>query len=150
MGLIHTLLYQSDNFSHVNLSVYISTLCKNIQKLFSIGSFHITLKTTHANIQLNLDRAIPCGLIINELISNSFKHAFPENREGEIKISLRKKGNNKIKLTIADTGIGIPECIDWKNTDTLGLKLVTGLVEQQLSGTIELLRTRGTEFIITF
>ena len=150
MGLIHTLLYRSDSFSYIHFCDYMNTLSKNIQKLFSVESYNISLKTSCANILMNVDRAIPCGLIINELISNSFKYAFPEYRKGEITISLKEKENDKLELSIGDNGIGIPESIDWKNTDSLGLKLVTGLVEQQLNGTIELIRSRGTEFIITF
>ncbi|MFC1573684.1 sensor histidine kinase [Candidatus Latescibacterota bacterium] len=97
MGLIHTLLYQSDNFSHIHFGDYMNTLCKNIQKLFSIESYNISLKTSSANIMLNVDRAIPCGLIINELVSNSYKYAFPDYRKGEITISLKKKEKQQVR-----------------------------------------------------
>jgi two-component sensor histidine kinase len=88
-------------------------------------------------------------LIINELISNSLKYAFPEDREGEIKVSLCRNDKGEVELTVRDNGIGIPEDVDFRNTGTLGLNLVNALVGQ-LQGRIELYREGGTEFIIRF
>jgi two-component sensor histidine kinase len=97
---------------------------------------------------LNLDASIPCGLIINEIISNSLKYAFPDNRDGIIFVTLRVD-KNKVKIEVGDNGIGIPENVDIKNTQTLGLQLVDTLVEQ-LSGTVKLKRSKGTIFSIEF
>ena len=95
-----------------------------------------------------MDTAIPCALIINELVSNSLKHAFPDGRTGEVTIAIHRI-NGRYELTITDNGVGPPSDFDFRTTDSLGLQLVTGLVNQ-LDGTITLDRTKGTTFIITF
>jgi two-component sensor histidine kinase len=97
---------------------------------------------------LSLDASIPCGLIINEIISNSLKYAFPNNRDGIIFVTLRVN-NNKVKIEVGDNGVGIPDTIDVKNTQTLGLQLVDTLIEQ-LNGTLKLIRKNGTIFSIEF
>jgi two-component sensor histidine kinase len=102
------------------------------------------------NVELGIDSAIPCGLIINELVTNSLKHAFPGEKKGEIKIVLGKTNGNEYELTVSDNGIGIPEDIDFRNTKTLGLHLVSMLAEGQLSGKIKHDRSKGTEFSIIF
>jgi two-component sensor histidine kinase len=108
----------------------------------------IALKIDVEDVSLSINSAIPCGLILNELISNSLKHAFPEGREGEIKITLRYI-ENKIELVVSDDGISIPEDLDIQNSESLGLQLVIALVKQ-LEGIIELDRSGGTTFKITF
>jgi len=108
----------------------------------------ITITTDIKNIQFGVDTAIPCALIINELVSNSLKYAFPDGRTGEATIALHRI-NGTYELTVADNGVGLPSDLDVQETDTLGLKLVTALVNQ-LDGTIMLDRTKGTSFIITF
>ena len=107
------------------------------------------MKIDADGVILNLDTATPCGLILTELVSNSLKHAFPEGRQGEILIKLHSDKNETFTLTFQDNGIGFPEDIDFRKTNTLGMQLVTSLVGQ-LKGTIELDRTKGTEFKITF
>jgi two-component sensor histidine kinase len=99
---------------------------------------------------LNIDSAIPCGLIINELVTNSLKHAFPDGRGGEIKIALHRMGDAEIELIIGDNGIGFPPDKDFLKTESLGLQLVTLLVNTQLEGEINLDRSKGTEFKIKF
>ena len=101
------------------------------------------------NIFLSLDTAIPCGLIINELISNALKHAFPDKKHGTINIRLYYTNEHEIQLTISDNGVGIPAEIDYHSTRSLGLNIVTTLV-RQLKGSIELDRSCGTEFSIRF
>jgi two-component sensor histidine kinase len=113
----------------------------------------VTLQTDIANVTLDIDAAIPCGLIINELISNSLKHAFPADREGEIYISFTQTpmdGKNEYILTVSDNGLGIPGNIDIKQSKSLGLQLVTSLAEHQLQGTLDLNRIEGTTFSIRF
>jgi two-component sensor histidine kinase len=97
---------------------------------------------------LNIETAVPCGLIISELVSNSLKHAFPDDEEGEIQVSLQRC-DGKYELLISDNGIGFPEDINFKNTNTLGLQLVNNLIDQ-IDGEITLNRSHGTEFKITF
>jgi two-component sensor histidine kinase len=101
------------------------------------------------NVFLGIDTSIPCSLIINELISNSLKHAFPVGKKGEIQVVLRPNKNKTFTLIVRDNGVGFPENIDFRNTQSLGLKLVNTLVNQ-LDGTIELRSNGGTEFLITF
>ncbi len=96
-----------------------------------------------------MDTAIPCGLIINELITNALKYAFPDNREGEIKIAIYKSKDHMHELHVSDNGIGIPEEIDYKHTKSMGLHVVNTL-SRQLSAKIELLRSVGTDFRISF
>ena len=150
MATIHELLYQSKDFSQIDFNDYISSICENLSSLYQKDTGRIRINTDIKNIYLNIDTAIPCGLLINELISNSFKHAFPDNREGEITITMREIKDSTIELKIIDNGVGIPETFDWKNADTLGLHIVNLLAEGQLEGEIELTRAKGTEFIINF
>jgi two-component sensor histidine kinase len=101
-------------------------------------------------ILLDIDLAIPTGLIINELITNSLKYAFPDGMKGEIKVSFRSMNENMLELVVNDNGIGLPEDLDFRKTRTLGLHLVTVLAENQLHGNIDMNRIKGTEFRIKF
>ncbi len=148
MSAIHETLYQSDNLSAVNMNTYLTNLVRAVAQNYSIGN-EISLIVEAANILIGVKQASPIGLIVNELITNSYKYAFPDNPEGEIKIKLQKT-ENQIELEYADNGIGIPKDLDWKNSNTLGLKLVLTLVENQLDGSIDLDNTNGTKFIIKF
>lgn len=148
MAFIHESLYQTKNFESVNFSEYITTLSKNLVHTYSINSKNIKLVLTLDKLFLNLDSSIPCGLIINEIISNSLKYAFPDNRDGIIFVTL-KVDNNHVRIEAGDNGVGIPNGIDIKHTETLGLQLVDTLVEQ-INGTLVLERNRGTKFIIEF
>lgn len=148
MAFIHESLYQTKNFESVNFSDYVSTLAKNLVHSYSINTKKIKLILTLDKLYLNLDLSIPCGLIINEIISNSLKYAFPNNLDGIIFVTL-KANNNKVNIQVGDNGIGISNQIDIKNTQTLGLQLVDTLVEQ-INGTINLNRNKGTIFNIDF
>lgn len=148
MAFIHESLYQTKNFESVNFSEYVTTLSKNLVHTYSINTKKIKLILTLDNLFLSLDASIPCGLIINEIISNSLKYAFPDNRDGIIFVTLRVI-KNQVKIEVGDNGVGIPESVDIKHTQTLGLQLVDTLVEQ-LNGTLNLKRNKGTTFIIEF
>lgn len=148
MAFIHESLYQSKNFESVNFSEYVTILSKNLVHTYSINSKKIKLILTLDKLMLTLDTSIPCGLIINEIISNSLKYAFPDNRDGIIFVNL-KVNKNKVVIDVGDNGVGIPETLDIKNTQTLGLQLVDTLVEQ-INGTINLIRKKGTIFSIEF
>jgi two-component sensor histidine kinase len=102
------------------------------------------------DLPLSIDTAIPCGLIVNELVTNSLKHAFPDGRGGEIRVELRSDGDNKFALMVSDDGVGLPEDLDFRKTESLGLQLVNNLSVVQLEGTIDLDRSGGTVFRITF
>ena len=148
MSFIHESLYRSDDFSFVNFSSYINSLSSNLVQTYIIKHANINLELDLVNVNLNLDQAIPCGLIINELVSNSIKYAFPLNRKGKIRIELTKK-MNKMYLKVEDNGIGLPDNLDVENTDTLGLQLVYILISQ-LDGDIKVINKKGTRFLFNF
>ncbi|MBD3182004.1 PAS domain S-box protein [Candidatus Poribacteria bacterium] len=153
MALIHERLYQSENLSRINFSDYIEDLVEHLHHSYGKNAYNLNFEINIENIKLNLDNAILCGLIINELVSNSLKYAFPEKASNttnpEISIHFYSNKNKDYKLIIGDNGIGLPEYIDFRNTETLGLQLVNTLTEQ-LNGTIQLLDEEGTHFIIRF
>jgi two-component sensor histidine kinase len=149
MALIHEKLYRSEDLAEINFSDYIKDMVDSMYMSYGIGSHKVTLKKDVGRVALGIDDAIPCGLIVNELVSNSIKHAFPESREGKIKVAIRMNDKDEVELTISDNGIGMPEGLDFRTTDSLGLSLVNALVKQ-LQGEIELNKEKGTEFRITF
>jgi PAS domain S-box-containing protein len=142
-------LYQSTDLADIDVRGYIQQLVYRLLHSYEIGSHKVTFIIDVDNVSLGVDTAIPCGLIINELVSNCLKHAFPGDRKGEIIVSLHAHEGN-IELTIADNGVGIPENLNFGNLNSLGLHLVTILVEDQLNGTIALSRDKGTEFRVQF
>ncbi len=148
MALIHENLYQSEDLTNVDFEKYIETLIHALVRSYRVSTDRITVTTKVENVFLGVDAAIHCGLIINELVSNSLKHAFP-GRKGEITVRLRPV-DGAVELTVSDNGVGIPEDIDFKNTESLGLRLVKILAEHQLDGKIRLDRSGGTAFHITF
>jgi two-component sensor histidine kinase len=120
--------------------------------LFSIyndGAKHVGLDLKAGEIYIDINRALPCGLIINELVSNSLKHAFPQEKKGKVSIKIDEDIGKQFTLIVSDNGVGFPQGMDIQNTDTLGMQLVRELVKQ-LEGTIELDRNDGTTFKITF
>ncbi len=147
MALIHEKLYQSGNIAGVKLGDYVQDLASHLMSSYSLDSTKIRLTTDIENVSLGIDTAISLGLIVNELLSNAFKYAFPNGASGEIKLSYKPTEGNTSTLIIHDNGIGFPKNIDFRQTDSLGLQLVNTLVEQ-LEGNIELNRMNGTEFTI--
>ncbi len=149
MALIHEKLYQSKDLNKIEFSEYIESLIKDLFKSYNVDSDRIRLNSKLEGIYFEIDTAILCGLIINELVSNSLKHAFPSNKKGEVFIGLNKDAKNKYTLILKDDGIGFPSTVDFRKTESLGLQLVTTLTEQ-LGGTIELNNNGYTEFKIVF
>jgi two-component sensor histidine kinase len=148
MALIHEKLYQSPNLASVDMGQYTRSLVSEIQYSHRTEDSSVRLTVNIGDITLGITEAIPCGLIINELVSNAVKHAFPKGGEGEITIQLIRESAKHIALTVSDNGIGFPEHVDFRNSPSLGLSLVNSLV-QQLDGSIELDRRAGTTFRIT-
>jgi PAS domain S-box-containing protein len=149
MSFIHESLYQTQDFSNLNFGEYLNNLALNLKHSYLIEDDNVEIEVVADKLFLNLDYSIPCGLIVNELISNAFKYAFPNGRNGKIGVIV-KKLHNFVEIIVNDDGIGIKKEIDIKNTESLGLQLVTSLVEQ-LDG--ELFHTNlnpGTEIKITF
>lgn len=148
MAYIHESLYQNKDFSSINFSEYIITLSKNLLQSYGLGGNKVKLIFDVDKTPLNLDISIPCGLIINELITNALKYAFPNNASGAISVTL-KAIKERVYLTISDNGVGFPKHINFRNTSSLGLQLVITLVEQ-IGGEIELNSGSGTKFLINF
>ncbi|WP_048065170.1 PocR ligand-binding domain-containing protein [Methanosarcina acetivorans] len=160
MALIHEELYKGEGNDTLNFSTYIKELAGNLFQTYSLTSKNICLcMDMEKNVLLNMDTAVPLGIIVNELVSNSLKHAFSGKEGGEIRIKLRRKGNGSRKkegdkatsfiLIVSDNGIGIPENLNIQDVDSLGMQLINTLVDQ-LDGKLELKRGNGTEFTIKF
>ena len=155
MALVHEKLYQSVNLAKIDFAGYIKSLTNTLLLAYATKD-NISFSIDVEDISLSIDVAIPCGLILNELVSNSLKHAFPEGRapssygkKCEIKIILRSVDDNDIELIVSDNGVGLPADLDFRKTKSLGWQLVVALVNQ-LEGNIELNRIEGTEFRIRF
>ncbi|PKL57724.1 MAG: histidine kinase, partial [Methanomicrobiales archaeon HGW-Methanomicrobiales-5] len=136
MALVHEILYQSPGITNIDLNAYVNTLGKNLFEFYGTNEKEISLQTDIPEIFLNVNSAIPVGLIINELMSNTLKHAFPGKNKGGISIKVRKKGNT-LSIIFLDNGVGIPKDLNWRDTKSLGLRMVFSLVEQ-MKGTIGL------------
>ncbi|WP_341738963.1 PAS domain S-box protein [Microcoleus sp. CAWBG640] len=149
MALVHEQLYQSKDLSKIDFADYIHNLAQNLFQAYEINAKGIKLQTKIAPCFMNIDTAVPCGLIINEFVTNSLKYAFPEQPQGTIKIDFSFDNDRVCVLVVSDSGIGLPKDLDYKNSRTLGLRLVVSLVKQ-IRGNIELVKTAGTVFKITF
>jgi len=148
MALIHEKLYTSEDLSRIDIAAYIQDLTASLFSTYTVGN-EIKINIDVTDIFCTITTAIPCGLIINELVTNAVKHGFPKERDGTITVSMTPSNTDSLILTVSDNGIGFPEEIDFRNTTTLGMQLITSLVEQ-LEGTITLGRSEGTTFTITF
>jgi PAS domain S-box-containing protein len=148
MALIHEKLYKSENLAKIDFSEYLETLARQLFFSFNIDDDRIELKFALEPVLLNIETATPCGLIVSELITNVFQHAFPDNRQGELYLSLAKEGN-QVTITIQDNGVGFTPDLDFRQTDSLGLQLVS-LLTQQLEGDLEIIPNKGITFKLIF
>jgi PAS domain S-box-containing protein len=148
MALIHEQLYRSSSLADIDFGDYVESLVDELLRMYNIPLGAVPITVDIENVQLGVDTAIPCALIVNELVSNSLKHAFPEGRVGAVTVALQR-ANGAHTLTVADDGAGFPADVDFRATDSLGMQLVVTLVNQ-LEGTIELNRENGTAFVISF
>jgi PAS domain S-box-containing protein len=157
MALIHEKLYRSENLAQINFGNYLEDLVANLFASYTLQEKQIQLTINAEPIFLNIETATPCGLIVNELVSNAIEHAFPDNREGSIRIDFYpdrsidsyKNGESNLHLIISDNGIGFPANLDFQATNSMGFQVICTLIEQ-LEGTIELDRTKGTLFLLKF
>lgn len=149
MALIHEKLYQTEDLARINFAEYIRSLTVHLFHTYKVNSNIVRMNTDVKNVFLDINKAIPCGLIINELVSNSLKHAFPENKKGEVCIKLSSNKQKITKLIVSDSGIGLPKSVNFREPETLGLQLVSDLVKQ-IEGTVRLERAKGTAFHISF
>ncbi len=146
MALVHEKLYKSSDLSRINFFEYAENLTQLLFRSFGVNQNQIQYKISGYDVFLSIENAVPCGLILNELVSNCLKHAFPDKRAGEITVNISEI-NGTITIIISDNGVGFPKDFDFDKTDTLGLKLVNTLVKQ-LNANIEIDTKKGTEFKI--
>jgi len=149
MALAHELLYQSENLSDVNVGQYVGKLVHHLVASLSEVGGRVKITNEIQNLNLGIDIAVPLGFIITELISNCLKHAFPEERCGEISVSLQTVGDKEFELRVHDNGVGMAADIDTEHPSAMGLDLVRIFVSQ-LSGTMEILQEKGTDVRIRF
>lgn len=149
MSAVHETLHGSDKLSEIDVKTYLSKITTAIFQNYSINSGKVNLISDIEKSQISINQAYPLGLISNELLSNSLKYAFPNEKGGEITVKL-KKLDHEIELTVMDDGIGMPNDFDYQNASSLGLKLVRLLVENQLGGSIDTESKIGTKFVIKF
>jgi PAS domain S-box-containing protein len=149
MALIHEALYKSGDLARIDIADYISRMTTHLLSVYREDLGDIEINQEAEGIFLDINRAIPCGLIISELVSNCLKHAFPGKQGGQISIRMTKDNKGTTSLIVKDNGTGLPEGLDYRETETLGLQLVTDLV-QQINGSITLKKTHGTEFVVKF
>lgn len=148
IATVHELLYQSESFSDISLEPYIDELVSYISSTFGRNDGGIRFEKDIAPISLTVKQAVPCGLLLNELITNAYKHAFPDQNEGTISLSLIKN-DNTITLTVADNGVGLPEDFDIKQASSLGVTLIQTLV-RQINGSLSIQKKPNTAFEISF
>ena len=150
MSAIHESLCQSEHLSEIDFKSYLSNLTQLLVQTYSIKPGNISIKIESPAIGLNIDKANPLSLVLNELISNSLKYAFPDDNKGEIIIKLQEQNERKMEVTVMDDGIGMPKGFEWRRADSLGLHLVQTLVENQLDGSVDMESKNGTKFTIKF
>ncbi len=150
ISLIHENLYRSKDLGSIDISVYFSDLINNLTITYDIDPANLSINTDMEQVSIGLDTLVPCGLILNEMISNSLKYAFPDGRKGEIYFSLKILEDDQIEMIYSDNGIGLPEGIKISDLDSLGMKLIHNLTEMQLKGRVEVESNEGTTFTIRF
>ena len=148
MAMIHERLYQSTDLRNIDFGNYIKDLANELYKTMVSDTSRISLKLDVKSIKIDLNTVVPLGLIVNELVTNSIKYAFPLDKKGTIYVEFYKKDEN-IVLKVSDNGVGFPKNLDYKNTNSLGLELVNSLTKQ-LGGELTLDRSQGTDFTLTF
>lgn len=149
MGLLHEKLYQSDSVSMIDVEGYLRSLTNELMRMNTRATSNVEIKLIVHGIQMGLDTALPCGLIVTELISNSMKYAFPDGRAGAILVSVSKTADGEYSLIVWDNGIGVPESFDISKAKSLGLRLVT-MLSAQLNGQLHVSGARGTRVEIRF
>jgi two-component sensor histidine kinase len=149
MALLHETLYESGELAAVDFPKYIQQMTNYLFRSYGVESERIQVHADVEHVNLNLDAALPCGLLVNEVITNALKHAFPEGRGGEVRIVLRERQPGAAGLELSDDGVGLPEGLDWATSRSLGLRLIRELA-RQLSATLDIESARGTKVRLTF
>ncbi len=150
MALVHEKIYFTKDLANIRLREYINDLSSDLFKSYNLNTSRVGFKSQIEDISIGIDTSIPCGLIINELLSNSLKHAFPKERKGEIRLEIHTKKDGEIEMIFRDNGVGIPKTFDYRKSSSFGFRLIVDLVEYKLMGIIRLIRNGGTGFQIQF
>ncbi len=150
MSAVHEALYQSENLSEIDIKHYLENITGTLLQSYLDNTFEVQFKIASDDIKINIEKANPLGLIINELITNALKYAFPNGKKGWITLSVKCKDKNHLEMIIEDDGVGMPENFHWGESNTLGLSLVYNLVKKQLDGSIKMESNNGTRFTIKF
>lgn len=150
MALIHEQLYQTERFDRIEMENHIRDLMLHLSQVHAQEGRFIESVIEPSDVYLSVDKAVPCALALNELIGNAYKHAFLEKQQGRVEVSLGKSDDNTVCIRVKDDGIGISEQVDLSTVDTIGLRLVRNLVEEQLAGKLTIGRDGGTEVIMEF
>jgi two-component sensor histidine kinase len=148
MSFIHETIYRTADFSRLEFMDYIKTIASNLIQSYRTAGVLVDFKTEMESVGLNLDQAIPCGLIINELVSNALKYAFKGRKKGVLTIVLREE-NNEVYIAVKDDGVGLPKDFAYEKNNSLGIQLVYALLDQ-LDATVNINQSNGTEFLIHF
>ncbi|MET1115216.1 MAG: AAA family ATPase [Comamonas sp.] len=149
MALVHENLYRAGDFARVPMAAHLGTLCSQLGQVYGLDESRVRLRMRVSDIELRLDQAVSCSLIVNELVANALKHAFPGEQHGHIEVRMQQTRNQFYTLTVKDSGIGLPAHIEPAEVDTLGLQLVEDL-SHQLRGTLSVQRGPGTRFTVEF
>jgi PAS domain S-box-containing protein len=150
MALIHENLYQSADFLHIDFADYVENLLSHIASIFGPKAANVIFRTDVSVGKMDIDTAIPCGMIISELVNNSLKYAFPDHREGKITVCISDDDNGVCTIRISDNGVGLPEGFSPEKSTSLGLHLVSMLAIKQLKGTMDVESNAGVTYTITF
>lgn len=150
MAIIHESLYRSETLGTLDFAGYASLVAKSLLTTYTAYAKNVRMEIDVEEISLNMDQAVPIGLVINELITNALKYAFADDNQGEISIIAGRAEGNKVFLTVKDNGQGLPSDVDWKNPSSLGLQIVNALVKTQLHGELTLEPGQGTAFTVRF
>jgi PAS domain S-box-containing protein len=149
MALIHEKLFKSKSMAQVEFDIYLQSLIREVVNFYSSYAANVRIHESIESVRMEITSAIPCGLIVNELLTNCLKYAFPDKREGEIWVRLVNGKDGFAEVNVQDNGIGLPESIDFESTQTMGLRIIRILIEQ-LNGSMEIKRDSGTSFTFRF
>ena len=148
MALVHQKLYQSENLSRVDMREYLQELAREVLRSYALPDRPVDLELDIEDARLLIDTAIPCGMVLSELLSNSLQHAFPRGRGGTLGIALHRTGDGQYELTVSDNGIGPGAEFEFPRDSSIGLQTVQTIVEKQLRGSLVLDQTRGVRWSI--
>lgn len=149
MAMVHENLYRAGNFARIDMASHIRNLCAHLSRVYELSQLNVSLDVLVDDVQLDMNRAVACGMIVNELVSNALKHAFPQGRHGNLRVELMSDDERRCRLSVSDNGIGMPADFCVEEADSLGLQLVSDLAHQ-LHATVRRDNDAGTSFVIHF